>query len=240
MSLFSEQQIVELNTDLDAKHVTKRAKGKVNLSYVEGWHVIAEANRIFGFGEWDRETLDLEMLGDPTENARGNAVVSYMARCRITVRGEGGAVVREGCGFGNGFAKDAGEAHESAIKEAETDAMKRALMTFGWPFGLALYDKTQEHVANLKYKPQPPAGSFNADANEDFPSQELSPVGEDGVVDWDGWDKYMRQLVSEAPNKGILTALWKDNAAHLHLYEKSFKTSYEALKSQFSMRKEML
>jgi hypothetical protein len=39
-----------------------------------------------------------------------------------------------------------GQAHESALKEAETDAMKRALMTFGNQFGLALYDKTQENV----------------------------------------------------------------------------------------------
>jgi len=38
--------------------------------------------------------------------------------------------------------------HESAIKEAETDAMKRAFMTFGNPFGLALYDKQQTNVAD--------------------------------------------------------------------------------------------
>jgi hypothetical protein len=42
---------------------------------------------------------------------------------------------------------DLGLAHESALKEAETDAMKRALMTFGNPFGLALYDKEQRNVA---------------------------------------------------------------------------------------------
>ncbi len=36
----------------------------------------------------------------------------------------------------------------SAIKEAETDAMKRALMTFGNPFGLALYDKDQANVVD--------------------------------------------------------------------------------------------
>jgi hypothetical protein len=35
-------------------------------------------------------------------------------------------VVREGTGFGSGFGKDLGDAMESAIKEAETDAMKRA------------------------------------------------------------------------------------------------------------------
>ena len=39
---------------------------------------------------------------------------------------------------------DLGQAHESAIKEAETDSMGRALMTLGNPFGLALYDKQQE------------------------------------------------------------------------------------------------
>ena len=39
-----------------------------------------------------------------------------------------------------------GEAHESALKEAETDAMKRALATFGNLFGLALYDKEQSGV----------------------------------------------------------------------------------------------
>src|SRR3546814_5327148 len=39
-----------------------------------------------------------------------------------------------------------GQAHESAIKESETDAMKRALMTFGNQFGLALYDKTRANV----------------------------------------------------------------------------------------------
>jgi DNA repair and recombination protein RAD52 len=43
---------------------------------------------------------------------------------------------------------DLGQAHESAIKEAETDAMKRALMTFGNPFGLALYDKEQANVCD--------------------------------------------------------------------------------------------
>ncbi len=32
-----------------------------------------------------------------------------------------------------------GETHERAVKTAETDATKRALATFGKPFGLALY-----------------------------------------------------------------------------------------------------
>ena len=57
-------------------------------------------------------------------------------------------LVREGTGAGHGIDADLGQAHESAIKEAETDAMKRALMTFGNPFGLALYDKQQRDVTS--------------------------------------------------------------------------------------------
>jgi hypothetical protein len=55
-------------------------------------------------------------------------------------------LIREGCGAGHGIDTDLGQAHESALKEAETDAMKRALMTFGNAFGLALYDKQQREV----------------------------------------------------------------------------------------------
>jgi DNA repair and recombination protein RAD52 len=49
-------------------------------------------------------------------------------------------------GFGTGIAKDYASAHESAGKEAVTDAMKRAFRTFGNQFGNALYDKSQKHV----------------------------------------------------------------------------------------------
>ena len=38
------------------------------------------------------------------------------------------------------------DAHERALKSAETDATKRALATFGNRFGLALYDKEQAGV----------------------------------------------------------------------------------------------
>ncbi len=42
---------------IEPRHVkTREADGQV-LHYVEGWHVVAEANRIFGFEGWDRETV---------------------------------------------------------------------------------------------------------------------------------------------------------------------------------------
>ncbi|XP_044721266.1 rad52/22 family double-strand break repair protein [Hirsutella rhossiliensis] len=49
----------------------------------------------------------------------------------------------EGTGYGGGSkgAKTPGEALELAIKEAETDAFKRALRRFGEALGNCLYDK---------------------------------------------------------------------------------------------------
>jgi len=148
---FNDAQRTELAKPLDRKYVKPPAPGKYG-DYVEGWHVIAEANRIFGFDGWTRETIsmietnrdlvDLTGKNGPYQQWR----VGFVAKVKITA----GGVTREGTGFGSGMAKpDAlGEAIESAVKEAETDAMKRGLMTFGNPFGLALYDKTKANVAD--------------------------------------------------------------------------------------------
>ncbi len=54
---FTDSQTKALAAKLSAKHVKTRQHGGVTLSYIEGWHAIAEANRIFGFDAWDRETV---------------------------------------------------------------------------------------------------------------------------------------------------------------------------------------
>jgi DNA recombination protein Rad52 len=139
---FSPEQITELKKPLDRKNVKPPAPGKHG-EYVEGWHVIAEANRIFGFDGWTRETIEICETARVEANGKWN--VGYRAKVRITA----GGVVREGTGFGSGDGmKNLSDAIESAGKEAETDAMKRALMTFGNPFGLALYDKSKANVAD--------------------------------------------------------------------------------------------
>ena len=149
---FSDEQVEALKAKLDPAHVADRQQAGRKLSYIEGWWAISEANRIFGFDSWHRETVDLQetsrdLVKVPGYNGKPDYDqwrVSFLARVRITV----GDIVREGTGYGSGMAKPEalGDAIESAAKEAETDAMKRALMTFGNPFGLALYDKTQANV----------------------------------------------------------------------------------------------
>lgn len=146
--MMDEQQKELLAQPLNRSNVRTREQAGQTLSFIEGWFAMAEANRIFGFDGWMRETTFFQCVADnPREIGREKHPgwgVSYIARVKVTVDG----IVREGCGGGHGIDRDHGKAHESALKEAETDATKRALTTFGYQFGLALYDKQQINVSD--------------------------------------------------------------------------------------------
>jgi DNA recombination protein Rad52 len=150
-STFTPEQVALMAAGLPREVVKQRAQSygsQKKLSYVEGWWVIKEANRIFGFDRWDQELVEIRNVVEKPrkigENKRDGWGVTYVAKVRITVNG----IIREGIGSGHGIDVDLGLAHESAIKEAATDAMKRAMITFGNAFGLALYDKDQRDVTD--------------------------------------------------------------------------------------------
>jgi hypothetical protein len=146
---FSTKQVQALRRNLSSRHVCARVINGRELSYIEGWYAISEANRIFGFDAWNRETVD-SRCALAREN-RGSFLAIYIAKVRITVHADGAAVVRDGHGSGEGRGSSPGEVHDIALKAAETDATKRALATFGKPFGLALYRK--EKVPLLQASP---------------------------------------------------------------------------------------
>lgn len=150
---FTENQNSQLNSPLLRDNVKSRKQGGRDVSYIEGWHTIAEANRIFGFDGWTRETTEIKCVSERErpvgQQKKSGWGVSYIAKVKVVAFAGDSLVTREGVGAGHGIDQDLGQAHESAIKEAETDAMKRALMTFGNPFGLALYDKQQTNVADV-------------------------------------------------------------------------------------------
>jgi recombination DNA repair RAD52 pathway protein len=197
---FTEAQIVQLSDKLDKKNVKSRSQSGRSLAYIEGWHVIAEANRIFGFDAWERETIYCREVcryqldrkdrdGKPLIDRESGEVlrnwkIGYEAKVRVTVNG----VVREGTGHGNGTMGDMYDAIESAAKEAETDAMKRAMMTFGNPFGLALYDKTQENVG------QPISEGERAAAATIRMGIDMAETLEDLAAFWKEHAKHVKEL----------------------------------------------
>ena len=134
---FSAKQVQALRRQPGRSHIrTREAHGR-ELTYLEGWYAISEANRIFGFDGWSRETLESRCV--LARENRGTFLAVYLARVRVTVHADGATIIREGHGTGEGRGTSPGEVHDIALKAAETDATKRALATFGKPFGLELY-----------------------------------------------------------------------------------------------------
>ena len=84
---FSAKQIQALRRQPNRFHIrTREAHGR-ELTYLEGWYVISEANRIFGFDGWSRETVESECV--LARENRGTYLAVYTARVRLTVQADG-------------------------------------------------------------------------------------------------------------------------------------------------------
>ena len=125
-----------LNEELVSQR--KGRKGRV-FDYLEGHVVIDQANEIFGYGGWG-----YELVGDVTlhqietvdsETGEIGTARGYSAPVRVTVAG---ALPRTDLGV-HPVVEDNFDGHDTAMKAAVTDGMKRAFRSFGVQFGNGFY-----------------------------------------------------------------------------------------------------
>ena len=214
---FTDTQVRQLKAKLDPRYIRTRNANGATLSYVEGWHAIAEANRIFGFDAWDRRTVSTACVWSGQSGQVYAA--AYTARVRVSVRAGDVVIVREGSGTGEGRASTPGQAHELALKGAETDATKRALATFGNPFGLALYDRERAGVRKAR----------STSTREEAGSQPAVPLvlrssGGKPVSSHDTSASFIEALqraMSEARDIELLYDVWEANIETLRQIHRS-------------------
>ena len=154
---FSAKQLQALRRPLDGSAIRSREVHGRELSYIEGWFAMSQANRIFGFDAWSRETVETRCV--LARENRGTFIAVYIAKVRISVQAAASTIIREGHGSGEGRGTSPGEVHDIALKAAETDATKRALATFGRPFGLELYRK--DKTPSLLSPAAPPSATLS-------------------------------------------------------------------------------
>jgi hypothetical protein len=214
---FTDTQVRQLRAKLDAKHVKTRKADGANLHYVEGWHVIAEANRIFGYDAWDRRTLATHCVWSGPSGAHHGA--AYTAKVRVSVRAGDSTIVREGSGTGEGKALTPGQAHELALKGAETDATKRALATFGNPFGLALYDREQVGVRKRR-------GEKNLPAIGPWVLRSATGADEASFDKPSAFAGALHKAMIEARDIELLFATWEQNVDTVRAISRSLKQDH--------------
>ena len=213
----SDMQLRQLRAKLDARHVKTRTANGTDLHYVEGWHVISEANRIFGYDAWDRRTVASKCVSNSGNGQRHFA--AYTAKVRITVRAGDINIVREGSGTGEGSGLSPGQAHEIALKSAETDATKRALATFGNPFGLALYDREQLGIRKRRNLRSAPAlGPWVLRSESGTERSSFNKPSE--------FASALRTAMSEARDIEILFSLWEHNVETVRAINRSLRQDH--------------
>ena len=117
----------------------RKGGGGRSLSYLEAWDVKAHLIRIFGFGGFSSEVITSELVFE--EKMEKNWSVGYKVELRLHIK-ELDATYTEAA-VGSAMLPQRGEAHDMAVKTAESDALKRAAINLGDQFGLSLYKNGQ-------------------------------------------------------------------------------------------------
>ena len=163
-----------LGQPIDPALVSQRkGRGGRVFDYLEGHVVIDQANRVFGYGGWG-----YELVGDVTlrrietvDPQTGEVTVSqgYSAPVRVTVAG---ALPRTDLGV-HPVAEDNLDGHDTAMKGAVTDGLKRAFRSFGVQFGNGFYG--DQSPANGT--PQPQRVPVQAQSNGGSGQAQAQPKG---------------------------------------------------------------
>ncbi len=186
-----------LGQPLDESLVSQRkGRGGRSFDYIEGHAVIDQANRIFGYGGWG-----YELVGDVTlrrvetvDGQTGEVKVSlgYSAPVRVTVAG---ALPRTDLGV-HPVTEDNFDGHDTAMKAAVTDGMKRAFRSFGGQFGNAFYGDQPSASA-----PQPER--VPVQANRNGKTGQAQPQGQAKSREDAQADKLRKRLMELCARQGF-------------------------------------
>ena len=157
-SILTEAQIRALGAPYIQASRVKKLEGN---SYLQAWDVKAMLLKVFGWGGFSTEVLNAEIV-QIREHAAGTAghvvrketkwakqgdpktpQVIAQVTMRLTLHNIGPAgqdVVHTETAVGLNSQWDIGEACDTAIKSAESDALKRCAIFLGTQFGLSLYN----------------------------------------------------------------------------------------------------
>ena len=134
----------------------RKGRGGKFYDYLEGHVVIEQANRIFGYGGWGYELVENVTLRqiETVDPQTGEVKVAsgYSAPVRVTVAG---ALPRTDLGV-HPVAEETFDGHDTAMKGAVTDGLKRAFRSFGVQFGNGFYGD-QPQVGNPSQPQRVPA-----------------------------------------------------------------------------------
>jgi recombination DNA repair RAD52 pathway protein len=136
-----KNQTDQLLKGINPSRVGKDGKG---FAHLEAWDVRAHLIRIFGFAKWSAELVEMEPIFETSIEKDGKTrwTVAYRATMRLTIfTGDMEDAVYTEAAVGDSQNNPSrADAHDMAIKTAESQAFKRCAINLGDQFGLSLYN----------------------------------------------------------------------------------------------------
>jgi hypothetical protein len=178
-------------TDLQLKvlfaglHGSRVGQNQKGFAHVQQWDIRRFLIRVFGFGGYDTELVSIDLIREiehPASNQGGKPrwTVAYRVHQRLTIKDTHGRPIATFDGVATGDAQNQpslGDAHDGAVKEADSQSLKRAAVNLGDAFGLSLYNggKTDAVVIWSAAHPAEPAAETPASALPEDPPVEGEP-----------------------------------------------------------------
>lgn len=140
--MIRNNQREQLLKGINPSRVGKDGKG---FAHLEAWDVRAHLIRIFDFCNWSSELVNLEQIfeteGKSEKTGKTNWTVAYRATVQLTIHtGDRDVVYTEAAVGDSTNNPGRADAHDMAIKTAESQAFKRCAINLGDQFGLSLYN----------------------------------------------------------------------------------------------------
>lgn len=192
------KQQQELLKPISASRIANRqGGGGKSLSYLEAWDVKAHLIRIFGFGRWSANVLHADLAFEE-QNEKGQWNVGYRVLLELRIHSLNCSYTE--AAIGSATLSQRGEAHDMAIKTAESDALKRAAINLGDQFGLSLY--------NAGSKQAVVGGTLDGDGTmPDIPSAAVTEAPVAMPQDSEGADMWIESMKAAVTDKDISSLL---------------------------------
>lgn len=136
----SPEQWDVLMRDLNPSRIKRNPQGQ---SYLEAWDIKAHLTRIFGFGGFSAVADESELISArevPQKNKPDKFNWEVVWKVRVTLSIPQLNAVYAEYAIGTNAQPSLPDAHDTAIKSAESDALKRCAINLGTQFGLSLYN----------------------------------------------------------------------------------------------------
>lgn len=212
----------QINFLLQGVHFSRIGKDGKGFAHMEAWDIRRNLIRVFGFGGYDTEQQEMVLVSQiehppAARNGKSRWTVIYRATVVLTVK-VNGVELGHWHGTASGDATNQpslADAHDLAMKTADSQAFKRAAVNLGDQFGMSLYNGGSLDpvvIRSLAYMDAPVPESEDSPVQPEPTPEALRAVEQEPVAETDAQRDFVAEARS-ASGADTVRRIWQEAKA---------------------------